>query len=46
MTSLNGNIVDVTTVVTSMYDVRDDNVNRNGGDTIVTGVADVITGRY
>ena len=39
LTSSNGNIIAVST---SMHDVRDDSVNRNGGDTIVTGTA----GRY
>ena len=29
-----------------MYDVSDGSVITNGGDTIVTGMADVIAGRY
>ena len=39
LTSSSGNVIAVST---SMHDVRDDSVNRNGGDTIVTGTA----GRY
>ena len=44
--SSSGNDFAVTTTVTGMYDVRDGSVNRNRGDTIVTGIADVIAGRY
>jgi hypothetical protein len=44
--SSSGNIIAVTTVVTGMYDISDGSVIRNGGDTIVTGIDDVISGRY
>ena len=44
--SSSDNIIAVTATVTGMYDVSDGSVIRNGGDTIVTGIADVIAGRY
>jgi len=46
LTSSSGNVIAVTTAVTAMYDVSDGSVIRNGGDTIVTGIADVIASRY
>ena len=46
LTSSSGNVIAVTTAVIGMYDVSDGSVIRNGGDTIVTGIADVIAGRY
>ena len=44
--SSSGNVIAVTTAVTGMYDVSDSSVIRNGGDTIVTVMANVIASRY
>ena len=42
LTSSSGNVIAVTTAVTGMYDVSDGSVIRNGGETIVTGIDDII----
>ena len=44
--SSSGNVIAVTTAVMGMYDISDGRVIRNGGNTIVTGIDDVISSRY
>ena len=41
-----GIVIAANTTVMSMCDLSDVSVIRNGGDTIVTGIADVIAGHY